>query len=75
METKIVAIVWPKKKKIACPLLQAVFGCSSHIPGMFDIKFWELDANFKGARALRGTKQEWQKVAEAWNGSTRSKRC
>ena len=64
---KIVALINPKRQKIACVLLQAAVGGNSRIPSrFFDTEVWETNT-LKGFIPMHGTIEEWKQLALRWN--------
>jgi hypothetical protein len=67
------AVIYPESKKVACVLLQAVYGGSSYVPQLFDTKFWAV-APMPGARACSATIEQWRWLADHWASPNKEKR-
>lgn len=73
MDTKIPAVVYPEKKMVGCVLIQAAYGFNTQVPYLFDPEDWVL-APEDGGKAMRGTQEEWRKLADNWNEHHRRSR-
>lgn len=60
------AVVYPEQKKIACVLLQAVFGGDSIVPQAFDTKHWAVSP-LPNPKPFTDTGANWMKLAERWD--------
>lgn len=60
------AVIYPKSKKIACVLLQAIYGGNSHVPHLFDTRLWAVAPPKEKPVGVSGTKKEWEELADAW---------
>lgn len=68
IKKEIRAVIYPEQKKIACVLLQTIFGGNSHIPSRyFDSDIWELSPETPGAQMFFGTAEQWQQLGNKWN--------
>lgn len=63
-----------KARKVGCVLMQAALGCVSGPCHWWDTKCWETD-NPAGLRLIRGTRSQWQRLAEMDNQRVWSKKC
>jgi hypothetical protein len=60
------AVIYPESKRIACALLQAMYGGDIAIPRLFDTRLWQ-PLPMQGGVAVSGTMDEWRMIAERWN--------
>lgn len=60
------AVIYPKQKKVACVLLQAVYGGDRRVPHMFATDLWAVYPE-EGAVGFTDTRENWQKLADQWN--------
>lgn len=63
---QIKAVIYPKSKKIACVLLQAVYGGNSHVCHLFDTRLWAVAPPKENPVGVSGTKKEWERLASEW---------
>lgn len=67
---QIKAVIYPKSKKVACVLLQVIYGGSRHVPMLFDTKLWAVSPPEEKPVGVSGTKEEWEKLANVWKKET-----
>lgn len=61
------AVVYPRNRKVACVLLQAVYGGDSSVPSKFwDTSQWQLHPPDEKPYMAKLTKDEWKLLSEAW---------
>ncbi len=64
-EPLLKALIYPKDHKIACVLMQVIYGGSSQVPQLFDTRFWET-APREGEVPAAGTAAQWRWLAKKW---------
>lgn len=71
---KTAAAIYPDLKKIACPLLQAIYGGNGNVPSrFFDTELWQLHPIEQLPVLMVATNEQWAELAKRWgNKSVRS---
>jgi hypothetical protein len=65
-DEKFKGVLDPKKKMIACVLLQPLYGGQAGLCNFFDVRLWATSPS-DDFRIMQGTLSEWQQLADKWN--------
>jgi hypothetical protein len=62
------ALIWPKSKMIAGPVLQVKYGGSKRIPQLFDLQFWTVSPlELEKPVMVTMDEHEWMALAARWS--------
>lgn len=60
-------IIYPESRKVACVLLQAVYGANSSVAHYFDTALWELSPPQEAPKGFDLTPEKWREVARKFS--------